>query len=193
MSFLQEEVDSLKQIRKEYARRGEQEKALAKENEQLKQRLLQARQEVAALKPTALKVKTRAFPSTLTGENVRLALAAEGGSPPYTWEYAGTLPDGLSLDQPTGMLTGQTRKQGEYAFTVQVTDAAGRSASSPGAIRLSVVKRPEEQKKGVSPGFILMSVITSLLLMYILWKRYQAYRHYQEMRAKGLKLVWTPD
>ncbi|MCB1918833.1 MAG: VCBS repeat-containing protein [Candidatus Competibacteraceae bacterium] len=50
-------------------------------------------------------------------------LTAVGGSRPYTWDLlAGVLPDGLTLDSVSGLLSGIPATSGVQAFTVQVTD-----------------------------------------------------------------------
>jgi uncharacterized protein (TIGR03437 family) len=56
-------------------------------------------------------------------------LDASNGKPPYSWSLlGGTLPGGLSLDG-SGTLLGTPNRAGSYAFTAQVTDTAGASAS----------------------------------------------------------------
>ena len=54
---------------------------------------------------------------------------ARGGVPPYTWEADTRLPEGLSLNRATGELTGIPAEEGEFTFTVTVTDNTGASAS----------------------------------------------------------------
>ena len=58
-------------------------------------------------------------------------LAATGGVPPYAWTIGnGTLPAGLTL-APAGILSGTPTAPGNFIFTVQVSDHAGASASTP--------------------------------------------------------------
>ena len=59
------------------------------------------------------------------------ALAASGGTPPYTsWVFTGgTQPPGLSLGSG-GVLNGTPTTAGTYNFTVQVTDSANATASA---------------------------------------------------------------
>ncbi len=66
------------------------------------------------------------------------ALQAEGGLPPYTWSrIKGKLPKGLILDA-AGTLSGIPTKAKTATFTVQVTDAAGGSATQN--LSLQIVK-----------------------------------------------------
>lgn len=71
------------------------------------------------------------------------ALAAAGGAPPYTWALtAGALPAGLSLSRE-GEIGGTPTAAGPAAFTVQVSDSAGESATMDYALA-SVLPPPPE-------------------------------------------------
>jgi hypothetical protein len=53
-----------------------------------------------------------------------------GGVLPYAWTISvGSLPDGLSLDGPTGAISGTATTAGTSTFTVELTDAAASTAS----------------------------------------------------------------
>ena len=60
-----------------------------------------------------------------------LPLQATGGTggPPYAWDTADALPDGLSLD-PSGFLSGSPTTTASYSFSLRVTDSAGNQSSS---------------------------------------------------------------
>ncbi|NUQ34705.1 MAG: putative Ig domain-containing protein, partial [Planctomycetaceae bacterium] len=59
------------------------------------------------------------------------SLSASGGVEPYTWSVAGgTLPDGLSLDDETGAISGTPEDADEFSLIVQVADDIGNVASS---------------------------------------------------------------
>lgn len=57
---------------------------------------------------------SRPFNATLTGT---------GGTQPYTWSVTGTLPDGLTLDPTTGVMSGVPETAGSAPLTVTMTDA----------------------------------------------------------------------
>lgn len=57
------------------------------------------------------------------------AWAAVGGLQPYVFQIqAGALPNGLSLNTVTGVISGVPLVQGLFNFTVRVTDALGTTA-----------------------------------------------------------------
>ena len=90
----------------------------------------QAAKEVAP-KPTPtapLSVTTVGIPSASLGLPYSVTLTADGGVPPYSWTIAsGALPQGIALTGEGG-LTGVPAAAGQFPFTAQVADAAGRTA-----------------------------------------------------------------
>lgn len=65
---------------------------------------------------------------TEKGEKDYYDIKADGGKGPYTFAISeGALPDGLAMDS-NGRISGTPTKEGEFAFTVKVTDAAGNTA-----------------------------------------------------------------
>lgn len=69
----------------------------------------------------------------VVGEPYSAEVAVAGGTPPYTFAIiAGTLPDGLTLDTVTGIISGTPTTAGVFNFTIQVTDSEALTGTSPG-------------------------------------------------------------
>lgn len=79
--------------------------------------------------------------SLLVEGNIRAVynepIRAIGGLPPYTWSLAsGSLPDGLTLDSTTGVISGAPTRTGIFSFSVSVRDAANTPVSKDLSIRV---------------------------------------------------------
>jgi hypothetical protein len=86
---------------------------------------------------SALSVTTSALPAASVGATYSHALAASGGTPPYTWSILnGALPKGLALSA-AGSITGTAAAAGTFSFTVKVTDSAAVSATKQLSIAVS--------------------------------------------------------
>lgn len=73
----------------------------------------------------ALSVVTPDVPGGTLGLPYEAELAAAGGEPPYVWTLlSGGVPPGLDLST-SGRIAGVPREEGEYGFTVEVSDAKG--------------------------------------------------------------------
>jgi hypothetical protein len=76
-----------------------------------------------------LSITSTALPAGATQSPYSQTLSANGGTAPYAWSVTtGALPDGLTLETPTGALAGTPTTAGTFAFTVTVTDANGVTA-----------------------------------------------------------------
>jgi len=57
-------------------------------------------------------------------------VVALGGTSPYTWSVAsGNLPDGLTINPTSGVISGTPTKKGKFEFTIQVTDSSSPTNS----------------------------------------------------------------
>jgi putative cell wall-binding protein len=91
----------------------------------------------AAQAATPLSISTASLPTALVGTTYSQALAAGGGTSPYSWTVtAGSLPAGLALSAD-GIITGTPTVRGKATFTVTVTDAAAANATETLALPVS--------------------------------------------------------
>lgn len=79
---------------------------------------------------TALAVNTTALPDGTVGISYSQTITATGGTAPLTWSIIGGLPDGLTLNSSTGVISGTPATAGTFNFTVQVMDSMGATASN---------------------------------------------------------------
>lgn len=78
----------------------------------------------------ALSIQTTSLPPATGGVQYSQTIVATGGAQPYTFSItAGSLPNGLSLNNANGTVSGIPLSSGPYNFTIQVTDQATQSAS----------------------------------------------------------------
>jgi hypothetical protein len=89
--------------------------------------------------PTPPTITTTTLPSATVGTPYDMALAATGGTSPYTWHLVTGAVPGMTLSTD-GSLSGTPTVAGTYPITVQVTDAAGVSATA--SLSLSVIGGP---------------------------------------------------
>jgi hypothetical protein len=78
---------------------------------------------------TPLTITTTDVPPAETGVFYNASVIARGGTPPYSWNVsAGSLPQGLTLDSSTALISGSTSQSGTFTFAAMVTDSAAQSA-----------------------------------------------------------------
>lgn len=77
-------------------------------------------------------ITTTTLPNGGQNQAYSTTLTASGGTPPLTWSIAsGSLPQGLSLNASTGVISGTPAATGSFAITFRVTDAAGAASTAP--------------------------------------------------------------
>jgi hypothetical protein len=89
-----------------------------------------------------LSVATTSLPNGTVGTPYSQSLLPTGGQSPFTWIVvpgSGSLPPGLTLSS-SGVISGTPASNGSFHFTVQVTDAGGRTAT--GALTISMGVAP---------------------------------------------------
>ena len=83
-----------------------------------------------------------ALPGGALNISYSATLAAGGGSTPYTWSIvSGSLPNGLSLNSGTGVISGTPTATGIFNFTVQVTDSANPVKTTTKALSITVTAK----------------------------------------------------
>jgi hypothetical protein len=86
--------------------------------------------------PAPPTITTTSLPNGNVGTPYSQQLQATGGVGNLTWILTGALPDGLSLDQATGVISGDPTTAGTYNFTVQVTDTIPQSDTQDFSIEI---------------------------------------------------------
>jgi len=79
---------------------------------------------------------TAKLPNGVATEAYSGSVSAGGGTAPYTYKAA-HLPKGLSISNSSGKITGTCTSVGDFAFTVYVTDSAGKYGNGQFDINLA--------------------------------------------------------
>ena len=74
--------------------------------------------------PTQPTITTSLLPSATMGQEYKQQLTATGANP-ITWSYTGTLPEGITLNTATGLLSGTPTAEGSFRIAVKATNAGG--------------------------------------------------------------------
>ncbi|MBN1862832.1 MAG: putative Ig domain-containing protein [Dehalococcoidales bacterium] len=90
---------------------------------------------------TPLSFLTTSLPDATEGSSYSEQVSVTGGTSPYTWTIiSGELPDGLVLKTSTGVISGtpDDDTEGDYSFTIKVTDSSTSPLSAQRSFSLSV-------------------------------------------------------
>ncbi|HYI94509.1 MAG TPA: putative Ig domain-containing protein [Bryobacteraceae bacterium] len=80
------------------------------------------------VRPATLAIVTSSLGSGTVGTAFSLGLSASGGTVPYTWSANG-LPEGLSVNSGSGLISGIPTRTGTFQVSVSVRDQAGEVAT----------------------------------------------------------------
>ena len=95
---------------------------------------------------------TSLLPGATVGRAYKELLRASGGTPPYKWNAAGTLPPGLKVKE-NGEISGTPTAVGPFSFTVQVRSKESVQPSNPISKTLSIkVAAPVAMTKAPAAG-----------------------------------------
>ena len=84
----------------------------------------------AGRRPPPLRIKTQSLPDARVAQAYELAVAVEGGFPPYTWtSSAAVTAIGVSFAATDGALRGTPTRAGNFSFPITVTDVANQQAT----------------------------------------------------------------
>jgi hypothetical protein len=101
---------------------------------------------LTVLFPQALNLTTTSMLPAVAGVHYSQKLTATGGVKPYTWSIiSGPLPPGLTLQQDTGVISGNPTAYGTFPFTVQVSSVVAglkQPDTSTASLSISVYLQP---------------------------------------------------
>ena len=93
--------------------------------------------------PAPLMITTSGLPQGTVNAGYSATLAASGGVTPYNWSViAGSLPNGLGLNQSTGVISGTPTLAGNFAFTAQVSDSQNPSHTDSKPLSITINPAP---------------------------------------------------
>lgn len=98
-----------------------------------------------------LTITSTSLPDGVVGSAYSATLTASGGTGAYTWSVgSGSLPNGISLDPNTGILSGTPLSAEQANFTVQVTDTANppQTTALPFTLTVAVAGANNRLMKG---------------------------------------------
>lgn len=94
---------------------------------------------------------TTSLPSGELEASYDVHLSASGGVGPYSWALTSgsSLPEGLSLNAATGEITGTPVENGDFSFTVQVSDSQSSAATANASFTVHITSPSDLLPNGV--------------------------------------------
>ena len=90
-------------------------------------------------RPRRWRSRRHPLPNGTVNAAYSATLAANGGTPPYTWSIvSGSLPSGLTLNPSTGAITGTPTASGKLQLHRQVTDSGNPAQSATKALNMTI-------------------------------------------------------
>jgi hypothetical protein len=117
--------------------------------------------------PPPLRIKTQSLPDARVGQSYALALAIEGGFPPYTWADSESIPEqGLAFSTSDGVLGGVPQRAGQFPVAVSVSDRAGQKTAAdlslkirPAALPVKILTKRASVGRVGQPYTLVMSAV----------------------------------
>ena len=107
--------------------------------------------------PTVLGITTTSLPNGTVNQAYNQPVLATGGTGALTWSLVpgtGTLPQGLNLNQATGVISGTPTAVGTLLFTVRVADAGGQDDTQALSITINAPTPPDITTTTLSGGTV---------------------------------------
>ena len=112
----------------------------------------------------ALSVTTTALPDGAMNTAYTATLTSAGGTPTVIWSVgSGTLPDGLTLNGATGVISGTPTKAGKVTFSITATDHSTPPQSSEVSLSITIAAVPLAITTTSLPGATVNSAYNATL------------------------------
>lgn len=89
------------------------------------------------------------LPAGLEGASYSTTVPITGGVAPFLWTLTGALPDGLTLDTSTGVISGIPSRPTTFGFTLAVSDSAGSTSQNTYQLTINPAPTGTQTKAGI--------------------------------------------